>query len=101
MALRDRMLAVLQAERERNERAVAAVADRLKIFAARACEIDAVLDRRFWLLAIVDTIRAQPRAEHASLTADVARRIHATFRIAPRERADAVRFIVDRVVPLH
>ena len=72
-----------------------------KAFADRACEIDAVLDRRFWLLVLIDTVRAQPRAQHASLTENLSRRIHATFRITPRERADAVRFIVDRVVALH
>lgn len=101
MAMRDRMLASLQAERERIEHIVPAAADRIKAFASRACEIDAVLDRRFWLLVIIDTIRAQPRCDHADLTEDLARRIHATFRITRRERADAVRFVVDRVVPLH
>jgi hypothetical protein len=50
---------------------------------------------------LIDTVRAQPRAQHASLTENLSRRIHATFRITPRERADAVRFIVDRVVALH
>jgi hypothetical protein len=101
MAERDRMLASLQTERERIEQIVPAVGDRLKAFADRACEIDAVLDRRFWLLILVDTLRAQPRSEHASLTENLSRRIHATFRITPRERAEAVRFIADRVVPLH
>jgi len=101
MALRDRQLVALAAERARIDHSLAAAEDRLKALVARACEIDAVLDRRFWLLAIVDTLRAQPHGEHASLTENVARRIHATFRITPRERTDAVRFIVDRVVPLH
>ena len=101
MAQRDRMLASLQTERERIEQIVPAVGDRLKAFADRACEIDAVLDRRFWLLVLVDTLCAQPRSEHASLTENLSRRIHATFRITPRERAEAVRFIADRVVPLH
>lgn len=101
MAQRDRMLASLQTERERIEQILPAVGDRLKAFADRACEIDAVLDRRFWLLVLIDTIRAQPRADHASLTENLSRRIHATFRITPRERAEAVRFIVDRIVPLH
>lgn len=101
MAQRDRQLAALAAERARFDLSLTAAEDRLKAFVARACEIDAVLDRRFWLLAIVDTLRAQPHGEHASLTENVARRIHATFRITPRERMDAVRFIVDRVVPLH
>lgn len=101
MAQRDRMLASLQTERERIEQILPVVGDRLRAFADRACEIDAVLDRRFWLLVLIDTLRAQPRAEHASLTENLSRRIHATFRITPRERADAVRFIVDRVVPLH
>ncbi len=101
MAQRDRMLASLQTERVRIEQILPVVGDRLKAFADRACEIDAVLDRRFWLLVLIDTVRAQPRAQHASLTENLSRRIHATFRITPRERADAVRFIVDRVVALH
>lgn len=101
MAQRDRMLASLQTERERLDQILPAVGDRLRAFADRACEIDAVLDRRFWLLVLIDTLRAQSRAEHASLTENLSRRIHATFRITPRERAEAVRFIVDRVVPLH
>lgn len=101
LAQRDRMLASLQTERERIEQILPAVGDRLKAFVDRACEIDTVLDRRFWLLVLVDALRAQPRAEHASLTENLSRRIHATFRITPRERAEAVRFIVDRVVPLH
>ena len=101
MAQRDRMLASLQTERERIEQILPVVGDRLKAFADRACEIDAVLDRRFWLLVLVDALRAQPRAEHADLTKNLSRRIHATFRITPRERAEAVRFIVDRVAPLH
>lgn len=101
MAQRDRMLAALTDERERVGRDVATVDAQLKAYADRACAIDAVLDRRFWLLVIVDTIRAQPLGRHHGLTTDVARRIQATFRIRPHERTDAVRFIVDRVVPLH
>ena len=101
MAQRDIMLLALTTERDRVDRDVVIVDARLKAFADRACAIDAVLDRRFWLLTIVDTIRAQPRAQHAALTTNVSRRIQATFRIRPHERTDAVRFIVDRVVPLH
>lgn len=101
MAVRDHMLAALRAERERVVREVTAIETQLKTFADRACELDAVLDRRFWLLVIVDTIRAQPPAVHAELAAVVSRRINATFRIARHERSEAVRFVIDRVVPLH
>ena len=101
MAQRDIMLAVLTAERERDVRDVVTVHAQLKAFADRACAVDAVLDRRFWLLVIVDTIRAQPLEQHPALTSDVSRRIQATFRIHRHERTDAVRFIIDRVVPLH
>lgn len=100
IAQRDRMLAALMEERERVVRNVAAVDGQLKAFADRACEIDAVLDRKFWLLTIVDTIRAQPHDQHTALTMNVSHRIQATFRIRPYERTEAVRFIVDRVVPL-
>lgn len=100
-AERDRMLATLTNERERVVREAATVDLQLRAFADRACAIDAVLDRRFWLLAIVDTIRAQPPHQHATLTMNISNRIQATFRIHRHERTDAVRFIVDRVVPLH
>ncbi len=101
MAMRDRMLEALRTEREKVVRDNHAIDDQLKAFAERACEIDAVLDRRFWLLAIVDTIRAQPPTTHAALVQLVSRRIHCTYRIRGEERRDAVHFIVRRVVPLH
>ena len=101
MAVRDRMLDALRAEQENVIRNNPAVDDQLKAFAERACEIDAVLDRRFWLLVIVDTIRAQPPTTHSALVQLVSRRIHGTYRIKGHERRDAVLFVVARVVPLH
>ena len=101
MAERDRMLTALRDDHERLARDAVSVETRLHAFVDRACAVDAVLDRHFWLLAVVDTIRAQPPHQHVALTTNVSTRIHATFRIRPYERAEAVRFVVDRVVPLH
>jgi hypothetical protein len=101
MAQRDYMLAALEAERLRVLSDPSTLDMQLKAFADRACEVDAVLDRRYWLLVIVDVIRSQTPARHAELATIVSRRIHATFRIRPHERREAVRFILDRVVPLH
>jgi hypothetical protein len=101
MALRDRMLEALSTERKNVVDNNHLVDEQLKAFADRACDIDAVLDRRFWLLAIVDTIRAQPPATHETLVRLVSRTIHGCFRIRRDERHDAVQFIVRRVVPLH
>lgn len=74
---------------------------RLEAFAERACELAAMLDHRFWLLGIVDTMRAQPPPTHAALVQLVSRRSHCTYRIRGEQMRDAVHFIVGRVMPLH
>jgi len=45
-------------------------------------------------------ILAREQTLHASMFSAAARRIEATFAVAPRERHDAVRLLADRVVPL-
>lgn len=97
---RDRVLAGLVAARE----VICAQPDVTRVCADcvdRALEMDSDLDRTFWLVALVDVLRAQPDAEQRQahfLTA--ARRINATFAVPPRDRQDAVRFVADRLVPL-
>jgi hypothetical protein len=101
IAARDRMLASLGAERVRVETELRDRECVSRAFVDRACAVDGVLDRSFWLLALVDLIRAAPAVEHEPLLREASRRIHNTFRLKVVERREVVRFVVDRIVPVH
>jgi len=95
---RDRFLAPLLRGRE----AVLADLDRdarLDAFTRRLVEADRELDRRFWIdsLALVAPDDDDARRDFARRSA---RRIHACFRIAGRERHRLVRLLVRRLWPL-
>ena len=66
----------------------------------RALETPSPLERTFWLDALADVILAREPAQHETLFASAARRIEATYAVAPRERHDAVRLLADRVLAL-
>ena len=100
MEMRDILLGGLQVERAAVASDIGPTTTHLKAFVDRACDAKGKLDRCFWLITIVDTIREQPSESHETLLRTVAQRINATFRITPPERLDAVRFIVGRVLPL-
>ena len=100
LAARDRMLTGLVAARD----ATCAQPDIKRVCAQcvdRALETQSPLDRAFWLSALTDVLLALHDIEqrHARFLA-AARRIYATFAVSPRERQDAVRVVVDRLVPL-
>jgi len=101
LAVRDQTLAALAAQRDlvcNSARGAAAV---IAECVDRALANERSLDRNFWLGALVDQIRArctEPGCRDLYLSA--ARRIYATFRVSPRERQDALRFLADRLVPL-
>jgi hypothetical protein len=97
----DQSLADLFIERLRivaNQHNLAAV---LNDFVDHATATDRIIDRTFWLLAIVDLIREQRKEKHEDLARAVSRRINAAHDITPEERAAAIRYTIDRVVPLH
>ena len=96
---RDTMLAALVAARD----LVCADPDAGRVVAEcvfRALAVQSPLERTFWLDSLANVITARDQAQHASLFAAAARRIEATFAVAPRERHDAVRLLADRVVTL-
>lgn len=99
---RDYVLAVLQAKRDavcnstRDPREV--IADCV----AHALGTDRKLDRLFWLRALAQEIQATAGApsHRDRLFRVAAREINTTFRLPPRDRQEAVRFLADRLVPL-
>ena len=97
---RDRMLAPLVEAREDARRHTPDLRDRVLRFADLALATDRLVDRLFWLLAAADDITTHVGADPAPLLDTSARRIHATHRVPYRERLEAVRVIVESVVPL-
>ena len=69
----------------------------------RALGTDRHLDRLFWLEALTDEIRrrALDPGHRDRLYFAAAGRINTTFRVSPRERQDALRYLADQVVPLN
>lgn len=69
----------------------------------RALETDRSLDRLFWLETLADEVRrrAVDAGHRQRLYFAAAGRINNTFRVAPRERQEALRHLADRVVPLN
>ncbi len=97
---RDRMLAPLVEACEDARRHTPDLRDRVLRFADLALATDHLVDRLFWLLAAADDITTHVGADPAPLLDASARRIHATHRVPYRERLEAVRVIVESVVPL-
>jgi hypothetical protein len=96
---RDRMLAPLVEAREDARRHTPDLRDRVLRFTDLALATDHLVDRLFWLLAAADDITTHV-GDPAPLLDAAARRIHATHRVPYRERLQAVRVIVESVVPL-
>lgn len=97
--MRDRILAPLIAERD----ALLAKGDLSTTIATcvdHALAIPTSLERRFWLDSLAAAIAAQPEPARRDLFLNAARRIEATFSLAPDERHDAVRYVADRLIPL-
>jgi hypothetical protein len=97
---RDRMLAPLVEAREDARRHTPDLRDRVLRYADLALATDHLVDRLFWLLAAADEITTRVGEHPGPLIDASARRIHATHRVPYRERLEAVRVIVESVVPL-
>lgn len=69
-------------------------------FVDSALATDRRLDRIFWLQATADVIGQQPAEAHASFFRLAARRIHATYRVANRDRQAAARSLAAYVFPI-
>jgi len=96
---RDRMLRPLVAARD----ALRANPDTelvMREYVDRALSTPSPLDRTFWLDALADLLLAEGETARDGLFLRAARRIEATFAVAPRDRHEAVRRVAARIRPL-
>jgi hypothetical protein len=100
---RDRVLAMLEAERVNVCQTSRAIFDVITDCIHRALGTDRKLDRLFWLGALAGEMqrRALASRHRDALFSAAARVINTTFRVPPRERQDALLFLADRLVPLN
>ena len=100
LAARDHLLAPLVHERDLARADIPDLRERVCRFVDRALAAERRIDRLFWLLAVADEINAHAKPDPGPFVVAAARRIHATHRVAYRERQEAVIFIHAHVVPL-
>jgi len=100
---RDCALDALESARASVCQASRAVLDVIADCVTRALGSDRKLDRLFWLGALAGEVqgRAAVTGRRTYLFGVAAREINTTFRVPPRERQDALRFLADRLVPLN
>lgn len=99
-AVREHLLADLDAERDRIATTITAPDAQLRALLDQALDTDRLLDRFFWLTATADLILEQPEHRHGHLARSAARRIHACFRVSRADRHFAARLIIRRLWPI-
>lgn len=99
---RDQALAALVTQRDLVTQPTRGTLEVIADCVDRALTTERSLDRLFWLRTLADLIQKRStEPEHRDrLYIAAARRINTTFRVSPRERQDAVRFLADHLVPL-
>lgn len=97
---RDIILEPNTAKRKELNREHADINTRLDAFVQEAFHTDTQIERHFWLDAISELIRAQPKDQHHPLYDRAARRIHSTFDAPHEERLDATRLLAKRLIPI-
>jgi hypothetical protein len=100
MALRDRMLLVLEDERQQITAITTSTSASLRALVDKALTATRIIDRYFWLDAIVEVIREQPDVDRRDHFRNAARRIHATFSTSRADRALAERLIARALWPI-
>jgi len=102
LKVRDRALAGLTAQQSVVSTSTRDASDVITDCVDRALATDKTLDRLFWLTVLANEIqaRAADLDELKRLYFTATRRINTTFRVSPRERQNAMRILVDHVVPL-
>jgi hypothetical protein len=100
LAARDRFLEPLLRERDELLAATLGVGGTLDALVDRLVAADRELDRHFWLDAAATALAACPHHAQRDLARRAARRIHAVFRLATRERHRLARMLLRRLWPL-
>ena len=73
---------------------------RLRAYVEQALATDARIERFFWLDAAAHSIKEASADQREALYREACRRIAATYAVSARDRAEAVRFLADQLVPL-
>lgn len=100
LAARDRFLEPLVRERDQILATALGVRETLDALIDRLVAADRELDSHFWLDAAAAAIVACAHDERHDLARRAARRIHAAFRLATRERDRRARMLLRRLWPL-
>jgi len=101
IAVYDRHLADLVVARDQAACAIPDPRNLVPYFTDRALAAERYIDRQFWLMAATDFIATMNLDQRQALFRLAACRINATHHVPHRDRLDAIRFLVDRVVPLN
>ncbi len=99
-ATRDSIANALQRQRADLDAAHPSRRGRLVSYVDQALATDARIERAFWLDAAARCITEASADQHEGLYRQAARRITAAYAVSARDRADAIRFLADRVMPL-
>jgi hypothetical protein len=102
LEVRDQLLAVLQARRDAVCDSTRDPRELIADLVAHALGAERKLDRLYWLRSLAEEIQAEAATptHRDCLFRTAAREINTTFRVPPRERQEAVRFLADRLVPI-
>lgn len=97
---RDRRLAHLQGARDAALNFQADPVRLVDIFVDHATSSSRRIDRLFWLSAVAQLILEHARDDPAHLFRLAAHRVHAAYAVPHRERAEAVTFLADKILPI-
>lgn len=100
LAARDRFLEPLVRERDEILAAALGVGETLDALVDRVVLAERELDRHFWLDAAAAVLAPSEHDERRDLARRAARRIHAAYRLATRERDRLARMLLRRLWPL-
>jgi hypothetical protein len=100
LAARDRFLEPLVRERDEIIARSTDVGATLVALVARIVVAEREIDRRFWTNAAGTLLAQRPHDERRELARRAARRVHAAFRLATRERDRLARLLLRKLWPL-
>lgn len=100
LAVRDTLLASLRQQRDQLLEQNHPPQTTLYALVDHALGADRMIDRLFWIDATAEWLTTQPAHSHHILFRDIARRIHATFALRPRERSTIERRLARLIWPV-
>lgn len=98
---RDRAIELLQHSREEITRQERPADDVIYDCTVAAMDAERNIDRLFWLTAIADYTKSRPIHTHRHMYSLAARYINTTFRVPPKQRQEAIRFLADHMITMN